>query len=107
MELTALLVFVGGFAVCAGIVFLVSFFGAKEQTFEEALAAQRKKNEKVKSKTKDKKKEGGNKKKSQKWNKKKEASPQDVKHEEEAEVEEPVFVEQIVEPEVEEPVFVE
>lgn len=99
MELTALLVFVGGFAVCAGIVFLVSFFGAKEQTFEEALAAQRKKNEKVKSKTKDKKKEGGNKKKSQKWNKKKEASPQDVKHEEEAEVEEPVFVEQIVEPE--------
>jgi len=101
MELTALLVFVGGFAICAAMVFLVSVFGAKEQTYEEALAAQKKKNEKVKSKTKDKKKEGSNKKRSQKWNKKKEneISPKDAKHEEEVEVEEPVFVEQIVEPE--------
>ena len=58
MDVTALLVFVGGFAVCAGAVFLISIFGAKEETFEEALAKQRKANEKEKNKGKDKKKDG-------------------------------------------------
>jgi len=57
MDVPALLVFVGGFAVCAGVVFLISIFGAKEETFEEALAKQRKANEKEKNKGKDKKKD--------------------------------------------------
>jgi len=69
MDLQALLVFVGGFAVCCGFVFLVSIFGAKEQTFEEALAAQRKKNEKEKAKGKKEKKDQGDK-KSKPWRKK-------------------------------------
>jgi len=71
MDLQALLVFVGGFAVCCGFVFLVSIFGAKEQTFEEALAAQKKKNEKekkTKGGKKDKKDQGD--KKSKPWKKK-------------------------------------
>ena len=66
MEVTALLVFVGGFAVCAAMVFLVSIFGVKEQTFEEALEMQRKKNEKPKAKTKEKKKDGSAKRKKNK-----------------------------------------
>merc|ERR1711892_91805 len=66
MDLQALLVFVGGFAVCCGFVFLVSIFGAKEQTFEEALAAQKKK--KTKGGKKDKKDQGD--KKSKPWKKK-------------------------------------
>jgi len=70
MDLQALLVFVGGFAVCCGFVFLVSFLGAKEQTFEEALAAQRKKNEKEKAKGKKEKKDQGDK-KSKPWRKSK------------------------------------
>jgi len=69
MDLQALLVFVGGFAVCAGFVFLVSIFGAKEQTFEEALAAQKKKNEKEKTKGKKEKKDQTDK-KSKPWRKK-------------------------------------
>ena len=46
MEVTAVLVFVGGFAVCVAMVFLVSVFGVKELTYEEALAMQRKNNQK-------------------------------------------------------------
>ena len=68
MDVPALLVFVGGFAVCAGVVFLISIFGAKEETFEEALAKQRKANEKEKNKGKDKKKDVD--KKTKNWRKK-------------------------------------
>jgi len=71
MDVTALLVFVGGFAVCAALVLLISVFGVKEQTFEEALEAQRKKNEKEKNKAKDKKKDD-TKKKNQRRPKKRE-----------------------------------
>jgi len=69
MDVPALLVFVGGFAVCAGVVFLISIFGAKEETFEEALAKQRKANEKEKNKGKDKKKDAD--KKVKNWRNKK------------------------------------
>ena len=69
MDVPALLVFVGGFAVCAGVVFLISIFGAKEETFEEALAKQRKANEKEKNKGKDKKKDAD--KKAKNWRSKK------------------------------------
>jgi len=69
MDVPALLVFVGGFAVCAGVVFLISIFGAKEETFEEALAKQRKANEKEKNKGKDKKKDVD--KKAKNWRNKK------------------------------------
>jgi len=69
MDVPALLVFVGGFAVCAGVVFLISIFGAKEETFEEALAKQRKANEKEKNKGKDKKKDAD--KKVKNWRSKK------------------------------------
>ena len=68
MDVTALLVFVSGFVVCAGAVFLISIVGAKEETYEEAIEKQKKVNEKEK-KTKDKKKENGNKKNW--WRKKK------------------------------------
>merc|ERR1712106_130556 len=68
-DVPALLVFVGGFAVCAGVVFLISIFGAKEETFEEALAKQRKANEKEKNKGKDKKKDVD--KKAKNWRNKK------------------------------------
>lgn len=93
MDVIALLVFVGGFAVCAAMVFLVSVFGVKEQTYEEALALQRRKNDKGKSK--DRKKDGSFKKKSQKWNKRKEngIASNDANHEDIAEVVEQVFVE--------------
>jgi len=70
MDVPALLVFVGGFAVCCGVVFLISILGAKEQTFEEALAAQKKKNEKEKVKGKKEKKDQGDK-KTKSWRKKK------------------------------------
>jgi len=70
MDVTALLVFVGGFGVCAALVFIVSIFGVKEQTFEEALEAQRRKNEKEKNKAKVKKRDDS-KKKNQRWKLKK------------------------------------
>lgn len=75
MDVTALLVFVGGFVVCAGVVFFLSSFGAKEETFEEALAKQRKANEKEK-KTKERKKENENK-KSKNWRMKKKGERDD------------------------------
>lgn len=97
MDVTALLVFVGGFAICAALAFLVSFFGVKEQTFEEALAAQKKKNEKEKNKAKDKKKDG-TKRKNQKWNKKKENEERSVEaNVDELPEEEPVLVESLIE----------
>jgi len=91
MDAIALLVFVGGFAVCAALVFMV-FFSVKEQTYEEALALQR---TKKKDRSKDRKKDGANKKKSQKWNKRKEngISPNDANHKDIAEVVETVYVE--------------
>ena len=77
MDVTALLVFVSGFVVCAGVVFLISIFGAKEETFEEALAKQRKANEKEK-KIKDKKKENDNSgKKNKNWRMKKKGERDD------------------------------
>ena len=77
MDVTALLVFVSGFVVCAGAVFFFSIFGAKEETFEEALAKQRKANEKEK-KSKDKKKENDNiNKKSKNWRMKKKGERDD------------------------------
>jgi len=91
MEVTALLVFVGGFAVCAAMVFLVSIFGVKEQTFEEALEMQRKKNEKPKAKTKEKKKDGSAKRKKNK-RKNSENVASEGKYEEA--VKEPVYEEQ-------------
>ena len=69
MDVTALLVFVSGFVVCAGVVFLISIFGAKEETYEEAIAKQKKANEKEK-KSKDKKKDNENK-KTKNWRMKK------------------------------------
>jgi len=91
MDAIPLLVFVGGFAVCAALVFMV-FFSVKEQTYEEALALQR---TKKKDRSKDRKKDGANKKKSQKWNKRKENGimPNHANHEEIAKVVEPVYVE--------------
>jgi len=94
MDVTALLVFVSGFIVCAGAVFLFSIFGAKEETFEEALAKQRKANEKERTKNKDKKKEAdsGNK-KSKNWRIKKKGGEKDDKQDVMDEVEEePVVV---------------
>ena len=80
MDVTALLVFVSGFIVCAGAVFLFSIFGAKEETFEEALAKQRKANEKEKTKNKDKKKEADSgSKKSKNWRIKKKGGEKDDK----------------------------
>jgi len=75
MDVTALLVFVSGFVVCAGVVFLISIFGAKEETFEEAIAKQRKANEKEK-KSKDKKKDNENK-KTKNWRMKKKGEKDD------------------------------
>merc|ERR1712215_634277 len=74
-DVPALLVFVGGFAVCAGVVFLISIFGAKEETFEEALAKQRKANEKEKNKGKDKKKDADQKVKN--WRSKKQGEKEE------------------------------
>ena len=76
MDVPALLVFVSGFVVCAGVVFLISIFGAKEETFEEALAKQRKANEKEK-KSKDKKKDENSGKKSKNWRMKKKGERDD------------------------------
>jgi len=45
MDLQAVIVFVGGFAFCAVVGYIVSVFGAKEQTYEEALEAQKAKKE--------------------------------------------------------------
>jgi len=94
MDVTALLVFVSGFIVCAGAVFLFSIFGAKEETFEEALAKQRKANEKEKTKNKDKKKEADSgSKKSKNWRIKKKGGEKDDKQDVMDEVEEePVVV---------------
>merc|ERR1712029_423518 len=75
-DVPALLVFVSGFVVCAGVVFLISIFGAKEETFEEALAKQRKANEKEK-KSKDKKKDENSGKKSKNWRMKKKGERDD------------------------------
>merc|ERR1712061_830826 len=90
-----MIVFVGGFAVCAALVFMISFFGVKEQTFEEALA-QKKKNEKEKNKAKDKKKDA-TKTKNKKWNKKKESEERsaEVLNADELTEEEPVIVESL------------
>ena len=76
MDVPALLVFVSGFVVCAGVVFLISIFGAKEETFEEALAKQRKANEREK-KSKDKKKDENSGKKSKNWRMKKKGERDD------------------------------
>jgi len=78
MDVTALLVFVSGFVVCAGVVFLLSSFGAKEETFEEALAKQRRANEKEKKSNKEKKKENdSSNKKSKNWRMKKKGERDD------------------------------
>jgi len=78
MDVTALLVFVSGFVVCAGVVFLLSSFGAKEETFEEALAKQRRANEKEKKSNKEKKKENDSaNKKSKNWRMKKKGERDD------------------------------
>jgi len=78
MDVTALLVFVSGFVVCAGVVFLLSSFGTKEETFEEALAKQRKANEKEKKSNKEKKKENDSaNKKSKNWRMKKKGERDD------------------------------
>eukprot|EP00092_Neocalanus_flemingeri_P013146 GFUD01014165.1.p1 GENE.GFUD01014165.1~~GFUD01014165.1.p1 ORF type:complete len:638 (-),score=266.74 GFUD01014165.1:116-2029(-) len=101
MDVPALLVFVGGFAVCAGVVFLISIFGAKEETFEEALAKQRKNNEKEKSKGKDKKKDVD--KKAKNWrNKKKGEKEEKLDNMDDGEEESVVVV-----PSVKEPLLVE
>lgn len=51
MELSVFLVFIGGFAVCAGLVFVISVFGVQGETFEEAIEKQKKeKNEKKEKK---------------------------------------------------------
>merc|ERR1719510_1662111 len=78
MDVTALLVFVSGFVVCGGVVFFISIFGAKEETFEEALAKQRKANEKEKKSNKEKKKENDSaNKKSKNWRMKKKGDRDD------------------------------
>ena len=78
MDVTALLVFVSGFVVCGGVVFFISIFGAKEETFEEALAKQRKANEKEKKSNKEKKKENDSaNKKSKNWRMKKKGERDD------------------------------
>jgi len=101
MDVPALLVFVGGFAVCAGVVFLISIFGAKEETFEEALAKQRKANEKEKNKGKDKKKDVD--KKAKNWrNKKKGDKEEKLDNMDDGEEESVVVV-----PSVKEPLLVE
>jgi len=101
MDVPALLVFVGGFAVCAGVVFLISIFGAKEETFEEALAKQRKANEKEKNKGKDKKKDVD--KKAKNWrNKKKGDKEEKLDNMDDGEEEAVVVV-----PSVKEPLLVE
>jgi len=66
MDLQAVIVFVGGFAFCAVVGYIVSVFGAKEQTYEEALEAQKAKKE-GKKPNKAKNSEVNNKKK--KWKK--------------------------------------
>jgi len=105
MDVPALLVFVGGFAVCAGVVFLISIFGAKEETFEEALAKQRKANEKEKNKGKDKKKDVD--KKVKNWrNKKKGDKEEKLDNMDDGEEESVVVVPSVKEPLlVEEPVI--
>jgi len=66
MDLQALIVFVGGFAFVAIAGYLVTVFGAKEQTYEEALEAQKKNKE---SKKPAKAKNPDNNKKKNKWKK--------------------------------------
>merc|ERR1712037_252049 len=66
MDLQAVIVFVGGFGFCAVVGYIVSVFGAKEQTYEEALEAQKAKKE-AKKPSKGKNSEVNNKKK--KWKK--------------------------------------
>jgi len=106
MDVPALLVFVGGFAVCAGVVFLISIFGAKEETFEEALAKQRKANEKEKNKGKDKKKDVD--KKSKNWrNKKKGEKEEKLDNMDDGEEEAVVVVPSVKEPLLSEEVIVE
>lgn len=80
-------VFLGGFVLCAVLVFLVSFFGVQGQTFEEALEAQRNKL-KEKDKKKEKKKETPADKK--KRPKKAKDAKQDASDEEETVIVEPV-----------------
>jgi len=92
MDVTALVVFVSGFVVCAGVVFLISTFGAKEETYEEALAKQRKANEKEKKSSKEKKKENENK-KSKNWRMKKKGERDDKNDGLEEEEEQVVLVE--------------
>lgn len=98
MDLAALLVFIGGFAVCAGVVFLISFLGAKEQTYEEALKEQKERNKDVKKPSKTK-----NNDKKKKWKKSKGDGQE--KNDTEQDVEEDVvLVESVKE---EEPLVVE
>ena len=75
MDVTALLVFVSGFVVCAGAVFLISIVGAKEETYEEAIEKQKKANEKER-RSKDKKKDNENK-KTKNWRMKKKGEKDD------------------------------
>jgi len=96
MDVPALLVFVGGFAVCAGVVFLISIFGAKEETFEEALAKQRKANEKEKNKGKDKKKDAD--KKAKNWRSKKKDKEEKLDNMDDGEEEQVVVVPSVKEP---------
>jgi len=101
MDLPALLVFIGGFAVCAGAVFLISFLGAKEQTYEEALKEQKERNKDSKKPSKVK-----NADKKKKWKKSKgdgaEKNDADVEEDvvlvESVKEEEPVVVEETPEP---------
>jgi len=94
MDLQALIVFVGGFAFVAIAGYLVTVFGAKEQTYEEALEAQKKNKE---SKKPAKAKNPDNNKKKNKWkknNKGENVDKNDVDAEEEV-----VVVESLKEPE--------
>merc|ERR1712142_1375457 len=93
-DVPALLVFVGGFAVCAGVVFLISIFGAKEETFEEALAKQRKAKEKEKGK--DKKKDVD--KKTKNWRKKTKDKEEKLENMDDGEEESVVVVPSVKEP---------
>jgi len=66
MDLQALLVFIGGFAFCAVVGYIVSVLGAKEQTYEDALREQKERNKETKKPNKAKNTEI----KKKKWNKK-------------------------------------
>jgi len=52
MELGVFFVFLGGLSLCAGLVFVFSFFGVQSETYEEALKKQKEANKKEKKEKK-------------------------------------------------------